>query len=169
MEGLPRPVVAIHTIGNSWRERKSLDDDTTMRFYQEMLPRFAGSIVSIDGESRAAILHDPRVRRLPSFGVESLAALLSTVDLLVGVDSGPLHLARLTRTKTLGLFMPTLPAQHVALPARELACLVPDAHFATNKEWKMVPYAGQAPGAEQIVDEAMRILAAEPETYSCCG
>jgi len=51
----------------------------------------------------------PEVVVIPEIGVAKLGALISILDLLVGVDSGPKHIAVLLGVPTLTLFGPTDP------------------------------------------------------------
>lgn len=66
--------------------------------------------------------------------VRQLAAVIAVCDLLIGPDSGPLHVAAVVGTRCLGLFGPTDPEvickhypRHVWLRARRLAAITPAA------------------------------------------
>ena len=65
-------------------------------------------MVLLDWDNRVEVLASYRLRHLSDlFGhlnVAELVALISLSDLVIGVDSGPIHLAGLTRTPSVGVF-----------------------------------------------------------------
>jgi len=70
----------------------------------------AGDRAEADAVLRAAAVDD----RVGSSSLDATIELLASADLLVSHDSGPLHLAALTRTPAVALFGPTDPRQFVA-------------------------------------------------------
>jgi ADP-heptose:LPS heptosyltransferase len=84
----------LHTKGNTGQERKSLPDAIAAEFYKSLLDRFDGSIVLLDWDNRVPRLASYRVRHLDELGpcsIDVMLALMARSDLVIGVDSGPLH------------------------------------------------------------------------------
>jgi len=107
-DGLPRPVVLLHTIGNTSADSKSLPPEFHFPFYEALLDRTEGTIVVLDWDNRAPLFPSYRLRaHRDVFGylhVDELVAAMAHADLVVGIDSGPLHLAATTPTPRVGLF-----------------------------------------------------------------
>jgi len=169
LAGLPRPIVLLHSKGTTFRDQKSLPDGLVVELIVELLQRraFGGSIVTLDFDSRAATVGHTRVRPVvphwPAVDTERICALFDAADLLIGVDSGPLHLAAMTSIPTLGVFR-DIPPNHCCLPNPNTTYLARDCHStawrARRDSWRIATYAGQEPAATHIADEALRILAA---------
>jgi ADP-heptose:LPS heptosyltransferase len=108
VKSLPRPVVLLHTIGNSRQDTKSLSPGFTVELYQQLLDRIDGSILMLDWDNRVPRFPSNRVRHLlddwKRIDLPSLIGLIEAADLLIGIDSGPLHAARFTDTPSIGLF-----------------------------------------------------------------
>jgi hypothetical protein len=108
LEGLPRPVVLLHTHGNTSADRKNIDNETCRQVYRALLD--AGvTLVLLDWDDRVPRMAHWRVRHLTDdfhrIDLETLLALIDTANLLIGIDSGPLHATRLTDTPTIGVWM----------------------------------------------------------------
>ncbi|AIA31701.1 MULTISPECIES: glycosyltransferase family 9 protein [Leptospirillum] len=110
-----RPLLALHPGGRHWFKRWPPDrfGQLATRWHQEN--KGATILVATPAERtlidsvRSAVL--PEVPVVPFGGtVPELHALFSRVDVFVGNDSGPLHLARSAGTRVLGLYGSTLPA-----------------------------------------------------------
>lgn len=105
---LPRPVVLFHSMGNTFADAKNIPYDTTVEIYSGILDRMDGTLVLLDWDNRVPRLANWRVRHMTDdwvwIDVETLLVLFQEADLLVSVDSGPLHLARMTDIPTVGLF-----------------------------------------------------------------
>lgn len=108
LDPLPRPIVLLHTKGNSFQESKSLPDLTAAQLYMELLDAMPGTIVLLDWDNRVPRLAHYRVRHLTDdwerAEIPRLMALLYEADLILGIDSGPLHAARFTDTPAIGMF-----------------------------------------------------------------
>jgi hypothetical protein len=146
---LPRPVVLLHTKGNSGQARKSLPDDVTAQFYRAFIEQCEGTLLLLDWDHRVPRLASYRVRHLDEFGecpLECLLALLSRADLLIGIDSGPLHVARFTSIPTIGLWMPGhYPATYTLPRETQLNVVLADHTPWQDGAWigkgaKAVPY-----------------------------
>jgi ADP-heptose:LPS heptosyltransferase len=96
---------------------------------------------------------------IPPTTISELALLLGRVDLYVGMDTGPMHVAALLGTPTVGVFGRSDPAIHAPaphLPARVVAG--PDA-----REWKTRDRQGlppfDDPDPREVVAAALDLLA----------
>ena len=140
---LPRPVVLLHTKANASQQRKSLPDHIATEFYRCLLDRLDGSIILLDWDNRVPRLPSYRVRHLDELGpcpTDRLLALCAQADLLVGVDSGPLHTARFTDTPTVGLWMPGHYPSTYALPRRRQLNVVLAEHTRQWNRFKRIPW-----------------------------
>ena len=79
----------------------------------EELIKFYNEDVKIFAFHNEAIVspfnRDKKVIRVYGFSIEKVAAIIEQLDLIIGPDSGLLHLAGAVETKVLGLFGPTNP------------------------------------------------------------
>jgi len=138
LDGLPRPIVLFHGTGNSGGERKSLSFSVQQQFYRELLDRVPGTLIILDWDNRTPRLANYRVRPLESMGECSAVELLALIDaaeLMIGVDSGPLHLASLTLTPTVGIWQPGHYPSTYSVPRTEQLNLVLADH---TREWNRV-------------------------------
>jgi hypothetical protein len=119
--GMSSPIVLINVSGATNNDRKRIPYEVTRRIC-EVLMYEGCSVAVVDGP--APVTH-PKCRALPYTlfrgNTPNWVALLSLVDVLVGIDSGPFHLARYTGTKAIA-YCPT--AFH--FPSR--FCLPDDNH-----------------------------------------
>ncbi|BCZ84370.1 hypothetical protein PTKU64_80450 [Paraburkholderia terrae] len=108
LHALARPVVLVHTHGNTGPERKNLDAVQCRRLYFRLLEETDGTIVLLDWDNRVPRLAHWRVRHLAddwkNIDTSTLFALMAQSDLLIGVDSGPLHAARLVDMPAIGVW-----------------------------------------------------------------
>ena len=162
---LPRPLVCIHTKGNTGQHLKNLDDETTRQLYVELLAETDATLILLDWDDRVARLPSYRVRHLlddwKRLSLLEFYYLLTRVDLLIGVDSGPLHLLRLTDTLGLGVWDHLFPS-HYALPRAETLNVVPSSWHEWSKH-RRVPFSivegpGDRPCAAFIALQAARLL-----------
>ncbi len=105
---LPRPIVLLHTRGNSFQEAKSVPDTLALDIYREIIDQTDGTLILLDWDNRVPRVAHGRVRHLTDdwkhLSAEELFAAITQADLLVGIDSGPLHLCRFTKTPAVGLW-----------------------------------------------------------------
>jgi hypothetical protein len=154
LRDLPRPVVLLHSMGNTFQDAKNLPEHVALATYQEILERMDGTLVLLDWDNRVPRLASGRVRHMTDdwewIQVETLLALMHKADLLISVDSGPLHLARLTDIPVVGVF-PSLnkyPAR-VVLPRGRSVCLVPgDLTGEFNRRTRLPFNTLEFPGAD---------------------
>ncbi len=130
------PAVLIHYEGNTARERKDLPVDVVRRLCDDVIA--AGAVpVILDWDRRSPLpdgvrIHCPDVHAELWGGTgtgdaEALAALIEQSALLVGVDSGPLHVAGTTTTPAIGVWRGHHPLHFFAL-ADQVTHLVPEGH-----------------------------------------
>lgn len=103
------PLILLHTHGTTDTERKDIPAETVRQICRELLEETEATILLLDWDANVPPLPHWRVRHvLHEFGNLTTAHLLSLLDgadLVVGIDSGPLHAARFTRTPSIGVWM----------------------------------------------------------------
>jgi hypothetical protein len=126
---LPRPIVLLHSTGNSGQSQKSIPAEDCLELYRAFADRRVGTLVLLDWHDRVPRGDQDCVVHLSQLGSCELVPLLWLIqgaDLMVGVDSGPLHLARLTNTRTLGVWRHGYYPARYSLPRDEQRNLVLD-------------------------------------------
>ncbi|WP_397570673.1 glycosyltransferase family 9 protein [Schlesneria sp. T3-172] len=165
LDGMPKPIICIHSRGTNWHERKSLSADVALDVIVNLINQTGGSVIVLDYDCRAPMVGHERCKGIkPSWGhigVDRLCALYELSDLMIGVDSGPFHVAAMTDVKALGVFRSLHPVR-VCLPspnATYLASARHQQHWEQRADrWRIVTYAGDEPTAEDITHEALLIL-----------
>ncbi len=163
---LPRPVILLHTKGNTSQESKSLSDELTLNLYRCLLDSTQGCIILLDWDNRVPRLASFRVRHLTDdwdrITLSRLMALLYEADLMMGIDSGPLHAARFTDIAAIGMF-PSV-AHHPALyclPRSRQVNVVPhDGCHDLNKRSRIAFNIVESPG-KHLSAEFLATLAAQ--------
>jgi lipopolysaccharide heptosyltransferase I len=129
LAGLPRPRVVLHP-GARWRT-KLWDTEAWRRLAAGLVADGAGVVVTgsrEDGALAEEIVSGVGARSAAGrLSLKGLAALLAEADLVVTVDSGPMHMAAAAGAPILALFGPTDPARTgpfgpAAVLRRELPC-----------------------------------------------
>ncbi len=109
LAGLKPPLILLHTHGTTDGERKNIPVDVARRICRELLARTEGTILLLDWHGNLPPWPHWRVRHLQHdfgrIGTAGLLCFLYRADLMAGIDSGPLHAARFTRTPSLGIWM----------------------------------------------------------------
>lgn len=164
---LPRPLVLLHTRGTNFPTEKSIPDATTNELYRLLLDGMPGTVVLLDWDHRVPSPPHGRIRHLrrdwKHASVLELGCLLDTADLLVGIDSGPFHLANWTRCPSLGIFHHFF-TWCVSLPraSGKTAVLTRDSHHADTvtrrRVWNPIEYPAPMPSAQHIARHALRML-----------
>ncbi|AWM39772.1 hypothetical protein GobsT_18660 [Gemmata obscuriglobus] len=169
LDGLPRPIVCIHSKGTNFQGEKTIPDKAISEVYSLLLDGMPGSLVLMDWDNRVPRPPHGRIRHVKRdwghISVLQTAALLSASDLLIGIDSGPYHLAAMTRTPALGVFHHFYPSC-VTLPRPTLKNVVmtrnansyKPVNQARRKRWSVVEYGGALPSASDIATHALRML-----------
>jgi hypothetical protein len=139
--GKPFPAVAIHYQANTSAWKKDLRHELVAKLCEELLAHGYTPII-LDWDRRSPL---PDQRRIfcPAVGpgdlwgntgtgdAERLAALMSQCALVIGVDSGPLHVAGATETRTLGVWSGHSPVQFYDL--------CPNVTHLVPSTWRTVP------------------------------
>ena len=144
------PVVAVHYQGNTSGHKKDLPHELVAQLCREI--RQHGHVPLILDWDRRSPLPDQKTIFCPGVGpgdlwdnigtgdAERLAALLSQCSLVIGVDSGPLHVAGATETPTLGVWKGHSPLQFYDL-CSNVTHLVPE-------QWRAIPPCQHAHAAK---------------------
>lgn len=127
------PVVAIHYEANTGRERKNLDHKLIGELCDELTKATRVPLI-LDWDDRSPLpardgvhcfdKHHPLWKGYGTGDGEALAALLGYCELVIGVDSGPLHVAQLVNTPSIGVWREHFPGQFI------------DPH---PKQWHLIP------------------------------
>jgi len=150
---LPRPIVLLHTMGGADGTGKNLPQELHVPFYEALLDRTDGTLIVLDWDRRIPVLDSHRIRRSSDqFGVlklHELAALMHRADLLVGVDSGPLHMASITPIKTIGIWLGDRHPAGRVVPQPENLNIVLGGPAERRKRRQRIPYhIVEHPGSE---------------------
>ena len=109
IDDLARPLIVFHTQGATGGGRKDVPAALVPAICREFLHQIEGTVLLLDGDIRFPPLAHTRVRHVGlDFGrprIVELLAVLDAADLVVGIDSGPLHAARFTSTPAIGIWM----------------------------------------------------------------
>lgn len=167
IDRLPRPIILLHTNGSNWTFEKDLPHGNTMELYRLLLDNTKGSIILLDWDFRVPMLDHGRIRHLKRdwghIDLMQFSALYNVSDLLIGVDSGPLHWALFHDIPVLGVFHHFYPSC-VCLPRAKTVHMTRDAdsykpvNFARRPRWNIVEYNGEYPPAKDILHHALRLL-----------
>jgi FkbM family methyltransferase len=130
------PVVLIHYEGNTSADMKNIPTDIVRRLCDDIIEDGFVPVI-LDWDYRTPLadgvrIHCPDQRSELWHGTgtgdaESLAALIELSTLVVGVDSGPLHVAGATTTPTLGVWTRHHPL-HYCAPGDNVTHLVSRSH-----------------------------------------
>jgi ADP-heptose:LPS heptosyltransferase len=172
LNSLARPITLLHSKGNSGQERKSLPDELTTEFYREFLNRCQGTLILLDWDRRVPRIASARVRHLDDLGsctTGRMLALMLNADLLVGVDSGPLHTANIVGIPTIGVWMPGhYPATYTLPRANQLNVVLTEHTRQWNRfkriPWRIVEHSGSSFDAVRLA-EFCRLMQ-NPSRYS---
>lgn len=167
LEGLPHPIILLHSKGTNWQAQKSIPDGVAFELILDLLTSTGGSVVTLDWDGRAPTLGHERVRMIkPTWGhisCEQFGALCERADLLIGIDSGPFHLSGWFDIPTLYVSRQIHPVR-CCLPSPLATYFVPATQHehwqARGPEWRFVEFMGPEPSAREIALQAISILAA---------
>lgn len=165
LQRLPKPIVLLHSKGTNWQAEKSLPDATAFEFLRQMIDSFSGSIITLDWDRRSPTLGHERIRPICPYWshlpLDVFAALCMQSDLLIGVDSGPFHLAQWLPIKTL-FVTHKIPPVRCCLPNPRATYLVPASqhdHWATRSpEWNFAEFHGDAATVQDLVTKAYEMV-----------
>lgn len=156
------PTILLHTMGNTGQGLKNLSNELTRDLYRRLVDRTDGTVILLDWDNRVPRLASGRLRHLEDdwkkLTTEELLALLFEADLLIGVDSGPLHAVRYTDTPAIGLWTKRHPANFL-LPRMNTLNLTPREGFVEKNRLNRVPYNIVECGDEALVADTVARLA----------
>lgn len=158
---LPRPIVLIHSNGDTMKNSKDIPPRVLIPLYRKLTAAGCG-IVLLDWHNRVPYLPAENVRHvLRHWGRIStleLAALMKVADCLIGIDSGPLHLAKMSKIPVVGCFHDLYPSC-VTLPNPRAVFMVRDneVNESRRRRWNVVEYAGAMPTADEIMLQVKRV------------
>lgn len=166
LEGVRGPMVAIHLNGHSSRSSKDISIKTALRL-QSQLVEAGFFVILLDEDGITARLDSERVRsirdRWSPMPIECLCALISQVGLIVGIDSGPLHLCSATSARSIGIWTDHKPHKF-SLPSEKANHLVRDELYKSiHKEhrvaWNMDSYGSDDDLVVKVLSLAGEYLA----------
>ena len=109
IDELGAPVIVLHAQGVTDRERKDIPAAILRKICRALLRQTEATILLLNWDDSLAPVPHWRIRYAQqAFGgldPEHLLVLLDRADLVIGIDSGPLHAARYTRTPAIGVWM----------------------------------------------------------------
>lgn len=163
LAGEPRPWILAWPGSSRSGSHKRWDPERLREAVEGIRRRTGGSVLvgwgpAEEEEARDLARGIPGARVIPPTTIPQLAVLLSRCDLFVGMDTGPMHIAALVGTPTVGVFGRSDPAIHGPasyLPARVVAG--PGAReWKTRERRGLPPFRDPAPDA--VVDAALSLL-----------
>ncbi len=161
-----RPAVLLHANANTSPHAKDLHPLWLWQFYSKIIDETNAVILVLDWDDRTACPYHARIRHLwREFAwkpdLAGLHALMCESSVFVGVDSGPLHFLRLTRTNGVGLWRGHRP-YHYALPRPRTVHVAPAGMEGENvaKRWpfRIVTDQGSAGPAELCPGNAAAVV-----------
>jgi len=166
IRNLPRPIVLLHTNGVSLKGAKDMEPTRAIEALRYVLENTDGSVVLMDWHGTGPRATGFRIRHLrDDFGmvtIPELVALYEQADLLIGIDSGPAHLARFTEIPTLVVWSHHHPATF-AMPKSNHVHLVPRQHFremnlTVRSDYNILEFGGERVPGQEIGRMAVRML-----------
>ena len=162
---LRRPITLLHSHGESLADSKDMPAGVPTAIGRAVVDDVGGTIVWLDRHAGRETFQDTHAVHLTDWGdgtVEQLLALINAADLVVGIDSGPFHMARLTRTPSLGIWTHHSPVNYAIPSPRTVNVILPRGQTDAALELIRVPYnIVRAPTMEDITG-AVRAMLAPP-------
>lgn len=97
-------IIVLHTLGNTVREEKSLTKEETTELQKLLINTTDAAIIILDWHREVELIRSWRIRRYSDPKLSRLWCLMQRANLVMGIDSGPLHFARFTDTNALGIW-----------------------------------------------------------------
>jgi hypothetical protein len=166
---IKRPITLLHTKGNTLQASKSVPDDLAVEIYRIILDEVGGTLILLDWDNRVPRIAHGRIKHLTDdwkrLDVEELLAAMSQADLMVGVDSGPLHLCRYTDTPAVGLWFSGHHPANFSLPREQQVNITlksnsPNGNKHTRWFYNIVEDQGEQIRASTVGWACRQILAA---------
>jgi hypothetical protein len=176
---LERPITLLHTKGNSFQSGKSVPDELAVAIYRAILDEIGGTLILLDWDNRVPRIAHGRIKHLTDdwkrLTLEELMAAILQADLVVGIDSGPLHLCRFSETPAVGLWFHGHHPSIYSLPRERQVNITlkrnaPQANKQTRWFYNIVEEQGEQVRAAIVGRTCRQLL--EPPRYlsrSQCG
>jgi len=99
-DSFPKPLILFHPKGNTLQQRKNLTDEEINEVCLGLVEQSPGTLMILDWDRRIDAPRHPRIHLVERafgkrLGLVELISLLNQANLIIGVDSGPVHLARM--------------------------------------------------------------------------
>lgn len=166
IKDLPRPILLVHACGNTSTDQKNMPEKFPAKIAELFLSKTAGSVIFLDWDNRVNWVHSSRTRHI-NFHFdgklstpEALMGLMASADLLLGIDSGPFHLAGMIDMPSIGVWFGHHPLNY-AIPRENCLNIVAVPRYANlwgAEKFNIVPENKLTP--EYIVDAILLMLAA---------
>lgn len=110
LANLPRPLFLLHSHGNTNPASKNMPANFALELATQLMRKTTGSVIFLDWDNRVPWFHSGRTRHLTQHfapalqSTAGLMGLIHSADLLIGVDSGPLHLAGIVDAPSIGVW-----------------------------------------------------------------
>jgi len=144
--------ILIHYEGNTSADRKNLPTEAIRQLCRDLIQRGLVPII-LDWDRRSPLpdgrqifcptTEHPLWERTGTGDAERLAALIDSARLMIGIDSGPLHVAGATSTPTIGVWTKHHPLHYFDL-APQVVHLVPAKHLELVHSAAALTYFGKA-------------------------
>lgn len=159
------PVIVLHMKGETWTRGSGVNrfypDESILRLLRVLLERTGATIIILDRDRQAPHLNAGRVCYFRDFGPGQLYEVLRRADLLIGIDSGPLHFVRFTDTPAIGIWLNHYPADF-ALPRANTIHAVGSNHADRDEKdgdgWNTIVAADPVPSPDFVAELAFRVL-----------
>ena len=154
LSNLPKPLILLHTSGNALRGYKDVKLDTAKLACDLITREVGGTVIDLNWDGRVPAIPTDEVVSMKSLfdrplGIANTIALFELSDLLIGIDSGPAHLARFTKLPVIIVWKDHHPALFT-LPRKQNYHLLPkrpNSHF--NRHFRSLYH--QIEGSESEV------------------
>jgi len=164
---LQRPITLIHSQGNTSSSEKNMSPDMASDIARILLSNTTGSVIFLDWDHRTSWFHSARSRNIlyhyerKLIGLDALVGLIGLADLVIGVDSGPYHLAGMIDAPSLGVWFGHNPANY-AIPRKNCVNIVRnqvELNTASAHVYNTVP---QPEITAEYVAQAAQLMLAPP-------
>jgi hypothetical protein len=132
---LPRPILLMHANGNTSPREKDLPENFPVEISSLFLRDTPGSVIFLDWDNRTNWVHSSRTRHINyHYGARlnssaGLMGLMAHADLLLGIDSGPLHTSGLIDMPAICVWNEHHPLRY-ALPRANCLNIATKCHIA---------------------------------------
>ncbi len=174
LESLPPVKVVFHPHGVSFSAQKNLADNLIEEIQWRLVGKGYGVILLNWDDPKLKAINHPAVLKVDNWKwrdenrIRETLQLYAVCDLMIGVDSGPLHLCAFSRIQALGIFTEFHPSA-VCLPRQKTVhmcrrkCSQWDQSInraMLDRGWNIVDYEGSYPTGDAIVSQVVQMVPA---------